>query len=116
MAPLPNEESSKPTDDTAHTRKGHSVRWEASEVKATYANVCNVTSTREEVVIDFGVYHPWERKSGVGRVQLTNRIVLSPYATKRLGLMLNTLTQEYESRYGKLNLEVASENEDPQRK
>jgi hypothetical protein len=116
MAPLPNEESPKPTDDRAHGPKGHGVRWEAAEVKATYANVCNVTSTREEVVIDFGVYHPWERKSGIGKVQLTNRIVLSPYATKRLSLMLTTLTQEYETRYGKLNLDVASENEELQRK
>ncbi len=116
MTPLPNEESSKPTANTGHTGKGQGVRWEAADVKATYANVCNVTSTREEVVIDFGVYHPWERKSGVGRVQLTNRIVLSPYAIKRLGLMLNTLTQEYESRYGKLDLEFASADEDSQRR
>ncbi len=116
MTPLPNEESPKPAADTGHTRKGHGVRWEAADVKATYANVCNVTSTREEVVIDFGVYHPWERKSGVGRVQLTNRIVLSPYAVKRLGLMLSTLMQEYESRYGKLDLEVASKEQDSERK
>ena len=116
MAPLPNEESPKPVADTEHTRKSQGVRWEAADVKATYANVCNVTSTREEVVIDFGVYHPWDRKSGVGKVQLTNRIVLNPYAIKRLGLMLNTLMQEYESRYGKLDFEVASKHQDAERK
>lgn len=116
MTPLPNEESPKPAANTGHTGKGQGVRWEVADVKATYANVCNVTSTREEVVIDFGVYHPWERKSGVGMVQLTNRIVLSPYAIKRLGLMLNTLTQEYESRYGKLDLGFASADEDSQRR
>jgi hypothetical protein len=116
MTPLPNEESPKPVADTGRTGKGHGVRWEATDVKASYANVCNVTSTREEVVIDFGVYHPWERKSGLSRVQLTNRIVLSPYAVKRLSLMLNALTQEYETRYGKLSLDVASKSEDSQRK
>lgn len=116
MTPLPNEESPKPAADTEHGGKGQGVRWEAADVKASYANVCNVTSTREEVVIDFGVYHPWERKSGVRRVQLTNRIVLSPYAVKRLGLMLNALTKEYETRYGELHLEVGSKSEDSQRK
>jgi hypothetical protein len=116
MTPLPNEESPKPAADTGHTRKGQGIRWEAADVKTTYANVCNVTSTREEVVLDFGVYHPWQRKSGAGKVQLTNRVVLSPFAIKRLGLMLNTLTQEYESRYGKLELEVAASNEDSGRK
>ena len=116
MTPLPNEEPPKASVDTGHRGKGQGVRWEATDVKATYANVCNVTSTREEMVIDFGVYHPWERKSGMGRVQLTNRIVLSPYAVKRLSLMLNALTQEYELRYGKLDLDVASSGADPEGK
>ena len=101
------------TGEGAQTPK---IRWDTSNLKSGYANVCNVTSTREEVMIDFGVYHPWERKSGVSRVQLTSRVVLSPYAIKRLGLMLTTLTREYESRYGKLDLGVTSAHEDSRRK
>jgi hypothetical protein len=42
--------------------------------------------------------------------------VLSPYAVKRLSLMLNALTQEYESRYGKLDLDVVSSGTDSQGK
>ncbi|NIO40727.1 MAG: DUF3467 domain-containing protein [Burkholderiales bacterium] len=80
--------------------------WDSSQVKSTYANVCNVTGTREEVVLDFGVYHPWERKGGAGGIELTNRVVLSPFAVKRLAMMLNTLTHEYEARYGKLDLDM----------
>lgn len=116
MTPLPNEESPKSAVDTGHAGKGQGIRWEAADVKATYANVCNVTSTREETVLDFGVYHPWERKAGAREVQLTNRVVLSPFAVKRLALMLNTLTREYESRYGKLDLATASTGEQTERK
>ena len=39
-------------------------------------------------------------------IQLTHRLVLSPFAAKRLSLMLNRLIGEYEQRYGALNLEL----------
>lgn len=105
MAPLPNEEPPKPEADFSRKRS-QSFGWDSSQVKSTYANVCNVTGTREEVVLDFGVYHPWEREAGAGGIKLTNRVVLSPFAVKRLAMMLNTLTHEYEARYGKLDLNV----------
>lgn len=105
MAPLPNEESPKPKAD-ALRKRSQGFGWDSSQVKSTYANVCNVTGTREEVVLDFGVYHPWEQKAGAGGIELTNRVVLSPFAVKRLAMMLNTLTHEYEARYGKLDLNV----------
>ena len=105
MAPLPNEESPK---IKVKSRRKHieGVAWDSSQVKSTYANVCNVTGTREEVVLDFGIYHPWEPHAGAGGIELTNRVVLSPFAVKRLAMMLNTLTHEYEARYGKLDLNV----------
>jgi hypothetical protein len=69
--------------------------------------VCNVTSTREEVVFNFGINQVWERSQGELEIQLTNRLILSPFAAKRLMLMLNKLVGEYESRYGELKLDVA---------
>jgi len=30
------------------------IRWDDSNLKSSYANVCNVASTREEVVLMFG--------------------------------------------------------------
>ncbi len=105
MSPLPNEESPRPQIE-ARRKRIEGVAWDSSQVKSTYANVCNVTGTREEVVLDFGVYHPWERRTGRSGIELTNRVVLSPFAVKRLAMMLNTLTHEYEARYGKLDLNV----------
>ncbi len=34
------------------------VRWDDSNMKSTYANVCNVAGTREEIVLLFGMNQP----------------------------------------------------------
>ncbi len=82
------------------------IRWDTSNVKSAYANVCNVTSTREEVVLVFGVNKAWERGAQEVEIELTNRLILSPFAAKRLAQLLGKLIDEYESRYGKLDLEA----------
>lgn len=64
------------------------IRWDASTIKNSYANVCNVSSTQEEVVLNFGLNQAWERESRDVQVQLTNRIILSPFAAKRLSMLL----------------------------
>jgi len=62
------------------------------------ANLFNVTGTREEITLVFGQAH---RRDGDRReVRLTNRIVLNPYAAKRLLLLLNNRVEQHESRYG----------------
>lgn len=81
------------------------VRWNTSNLKSGYANVCNVTSTREEVVLNFGLNQAWERSQTEMEIELTNRLILSPFTAKRLSLMLNKLIGEYEERYGELSLE-----------
>ena len=56
------------------------VQFDVSNLQSAYANVCNVSSTREEVVLAFGVNTVWERAQANMQVQMTNRIVLNPYA------------------------------------
>ncbi|MBW2102868.1 MAG: DUF3467 domain-containing protein [Deltaproteobacteria bacterium] len=84
------------------------IRWNTANLKSSYANVCNVTSTREEVVLNFGINQSWERGQQEMEIQLTDRIILSPFAAKRLSTMLTRLMGEYEARYGELNLEPAA--------
>ena len=36
------------------------VSWDDSALRSSYANVCNVSSTREEVVLVFGVNQTWQ--------------------------------------------------------
>jgi hypothetical protein len=81
------------------------IRWDDSGMKSSYANVCNVTSTREEVVMLFGINQAWNRGQKEVTIQLTDRIIISPYAAKRLTALLDGVVKEYEKRFGALNVE-----------
>ena len=81
------------------------VKWTTTNLTSSYANFCNANSTREEVVLNFGVNKSWERgpqQNGLD-IELNHRIVLSPFAAKRLSALLQQLMKEYESRYGALS-------------
>jgi hypothetical protein len=71
-------------------------------MKTSYANVCNVASTREEVVLLFGVNQAWHAGQREIPVQLSDRIILSPFAAKRLSVLLANVLREYENRFGAL--------------
>ena len=81
------------------------VVWDDSKMATTFANVVNVLSTREEMALLFGTNQTWNAiETGELTVQLSNRVVLTPYAAKRLLLLLTNRLRDYESRYGTLNL------------
>lgn len=82
------------------------IKWDDSNMKSSYANVCNVTSTREEVVMLFGMNQAWNRGQKEVTIQLTDRIVISPYAAKRLSMLLGNVVKEYENRFGTLNIDA----------
>ena len=90
------------------TRGQVRVRWDDSRMTNTYANVCNVSSTREEMTLLFGTNQTWHTGQNELTVQLTNRIIVNPYAAKRLSLLLNNVVQEYEKRFGALNIDAGS--------
>ena len=79
------------------------VKFDTSDLKSSYCNVCNGTSTREEVVINFGVNSTWDMTRDKIEVALQHRIVMSPHAAKRVRDMMVRLIDEHESRYGKLS-------------
>lgn len=85
---------------------GMKIKWDDSNMKSSYANVCNVTSTREEVVILFGMNQAWNRGQKEVTIQLTDRIVISPYAAKRMSMLLGNVVKEYENRFGQLNIDA----------
>jgi len=85
--------------------EGLQIKWDDANMKSSYANVCNVTSTREEVVMLFGVNQAWNRGQKEVTIQLTDRIIVSPYAAKRLQMLLDGVVKEYEKRFGTLNVE-----------
>ena len=83
---------------------GPTVRFDDSEVINSYANVCNVSSSREEVVLVFGMNNAWERDASEVRVKLNSRVILSPFAAKRLALLLDSVIKQYEARFGGMDV------------
>ena len=100
MAKGPEEQ----TRDNAATSNADQarVRWNTAQLKSSYCNVANATSTREEVVLNFGVNQNWDRMQQEFEIELQHRIILSPFAAKRLSDLLGKLIKEYETRYGEL--------------
>lgn len=79
------------------------VKWDDSNMRSVYANVCNAVSTREEVVLLFGLNQAWHGGQKDVTVQLTDRIILSPHAAKRLQVLLTQLIKQHEDRFGPLD-------------
>ena len=80
------------------------IVWDDSRMQTSYANVCNVLGTREEIMLLFGANQAWQQDQKEVKVALSNRIVLNPFAAKRLMTMLEMGLKEYETRYGELKL------------
>lgn len=86
------------------------IRWDDSNMRSGYANVCNVSSTREEVTLLFGTNQAWRSGQKEVGIELTDRIIVSPFAAKRLSRLLNGVVAEYEKRFGTLDDTEADNN------
>jgi len=95
--------------DARNALEGTKIKWDDTNMKSSYANVANVTSTREEVVMLFGINQAWNRGQKEVTIQLTDRIIVSPYAAKRLSMLLQGVVSEYEKRFGALSVEPGGE-------
>ena len=98
--------SEAPTAGTGAEQDGQSARrviWNDDDMQSTFANVVNVLNTREEFTLLFGTNRTWNMGDGGDvRVDLSNRIVLTPYAAKRLLALLKARVDDYERRFGEM--------------
>jgi len=80
------------------------VTWDDAKMRTTYSNVCNVATTREEIMLLFGTSQAWSG-SNVEEVtvELSDRLLLNPVAAKRLLLLLSKSIENYEQTYGSLD-------------
>jgi hypothetical protein len=102
MAPEQTRETPPAPAPEAIAPSAPKIRWDDTSMKSSYANVCNVASTREEVVLLFGVNQAWQAGQAEIPIQLTDRIIMSPFVAKRLALLLGNVLREYEGRFGAL--------------
>lgn len=87
-------------------REKSTIAWNDSNMATSFANVVNIQGTREQIELYFGTNRTWEGTDGSPvKVDLTNRMILTPYAAKRLNLILTGVLREYEQRHGILKVE-----------
>jgi hypothetical protein len=89
------------------------IRWDSSNIRSSYANVINAQGTREEIVLFFGMNQTWDAGQKELTVQLSDRIVLNPFAAKRLSILLGNVVRDYESRYGVMEVETRRPTDSP---
>src|SRR5678816_470595 len=92
--------------ETTKVPNGPTVRFDDAGIANAYANVCNVSSSSEEVVLVFGMNNAWERDASEVRVKLNSRVILSPFAAKRLAMLLDSVMKQYEARFGVMDVGV----------
>ena len=94
----------QPTPQAAQPAAGQTrIVWDDTNMRSGYANVANVAGTREEIVLLFGMNQAWHAGQKDIKIQLMDRIVMSPFAAKRLSVLLNQVLKDYENRYGTLD-------------
>ncbi|HEX4410177.1 MAG TPA: DUF3467 domain-containing protein [Xanthobacteraceae bacterium] len=104
MAKNPSTSESQSTP--AEPIRPATVQWNDKNMATHFANVVNVQSTREQVDLFFGTNQTWNvAGNSQVAVDLTNRIILTPFAAKRLWTVLGGVLREYETRHGALDIE-----------
>ena len=94
-----------PTASDAPQQQRARVEVEDKEALCTYANVCRVTGTPEELILDFGLN---SQPYGVPTepVQVKQRIVTNYYTAKRMLQALHMSVQRHEQAFGVLETDV----------
>lgn len=82
------------------------LRWDDSNIRSSYANVCNVISSREEVSMLFGMNQKFDADENELVIELSERIVLNPFAAKRVSILLADVIRQYEEKFGNIALDA----------
>ena len=108
MAKETDSKGEKVTESTQAQQTGAQPKifWDSSNMRSAYANVFNVSGAREEFVLLFGMNQAWDAGQQELKVQLTDRVVMSPFAAKRFATLLNNVIKDYEKRYGAIEIEA----------
>ncbi len=95
------EESSSPGADD------NSPNIDTATLRTTYANVCRIAQTPNEMIVDFGLNPNFFGNILPEPLRLETRIILSHDAAKRLALHLASAIRDYEAKYGVIELDIS---------
>jgi hypothetical protein len=75
------------------------------DAHAAYSNFARVTSTAEEVIIDFCL-NPNPFATGRQEIQVSQRLIMNFYTAKRLFSALGMTLQRHEQTFGPIELDI----------
>lgn len=87
------------------TTQPEQMKISAEGVEATYANLCRVTSTPEEVIMDFALNPNAFGKVLDEPVKVRHRIIMNYQAAKRVAMILGETIRRHENAYGSIELD-----------
>lgn len=103
-----NEAKPESAESAADATKARSIDWDSNNMRTTFANVVNIQSTQEQIDLFFGTNQTWNAAANAVKIELSNRIILTPHAAKRLWTALGGVLEEYEARHASLTLDGPS--------
>jgi hypothetical protein len=93
----------------AQAQQQSTIQIDDSKAVATYANICRVTATRDEVFIDFAVdSHP--SREAETPISVNRRIIVNFYTAKRLLHALRLSVERHEATFGLLDLDARNQD------
>ncbi|MFV0446326.1 MAG: DUF3467 domain-containing protein [Planctomycetaceae bacterium] len=98
----------KPTSTAPPTGappQGVRLELDDSDVSALYANLCRVSSTPEEVILDLAL-NPNPLSTGSQTLRVSQRVILNHFTAKRLAALLTATVQRHEQAFGRLETDI----------
>lgn len=95
-------------NDTVPGQPETQIVWHDNDMRQTFANVVNVAASTEEISLLFGTNREWRSDVAAMHVDLTDRLMLTPHAAKRLSILLARTIRRYEERQGPIALTPAN--------
>ncbi len=81
------------------------IELDDSNVDGLYANLCRVSSTPEEVILDLAL-NPNPMGTPVQKIRVSQRVILNHFTAKRLAALLTATVQRHEQVFGRLETDV----------
>jgi hypothetical protein len=94
-------------EEATQSEAAENPQIDTTSIKTTYANVCRIAQTPNEMIVDFGLNPNFFGQILAEPLKLESRIILTHDAAKRLMLHLANAIQSYEAKYGVIELDVA---------
>lgn len=81
------------------------LRVDDSQAQTYYSSISRISGSAEEITLDFAQGVRPTDQSNVNVLRVNSRIILSPWAAKRLAMALGQTVQRYEQAYGTLEID-----------